>query len=173
MRTSTVRSLDSRWRNWAPEWMISHAPSRRTARDLGETPKLVHPIAQYVDKDHLATQIATACFAFRGYDVSNMGRNAELLEHRVYGPAVRAMLDRASILCGDVLGEKVDLAARVLAGEPSTLSTFVQDIATIVAMELAQVQLLAELLRRSRSPGEIEFGPQHRRAVGGGGGRRL
>ena len=83
-------------------------------------------------------------FAFRGYDATNLGRGPELLEHRAYGPVVRAMLDSASALCGDVLGKKVDLAARVLAREPSTLETFVQDIGTIVGMELAQIRLLEE-----------------------------
>jgi [acyl-carrier-protein] S-malonyltransferase len=54
------------------------------------------------------------------------------------------MLDRASVLCGNVLGHPVDLAARVEAREPSSLDTFVHDVATIVAMELAQVRLLEE-----------------------------
>ena len=52
-------------------------------------------------------------------------------------------------------------------------TTFVEDIGTIVAMELAQVRLLEEVLRRSGSRGAAQLRPQHRRAVGPGAGRRL
>jgi len=103
---------------------------------------VMHPNEHDVERNNLQKRIATAAFAFRGYDAANLGRSPELLKHDVYGPTVQSMLDRASLLCSDALGVKVDLAARVLAGEPSTLATFVQDIGTICAMELAQIQLL-------------------------------
>ena len=121
---------------------MSHAPSRPAYRERNGATNGIAPNEHDVERDNLQKRITTAAFAFRGYDASNLGRSPELLEHHVYGPIVRTMLDRASVLCGDVLGEKVDLAARVLAREPSTLSTFVHDIGTIVAMELAQLQLL-------------------------------
>ncbi|APW60507.1 hypothetical protein BSF38_01977 [Paludisphaera borealis] len=94
--------------------------------------------------DELGRQIATVAFAFRGYDVTNQGRSHELLEHRAFGPVVRAVLDEASAICSEALGAKIDLAARVRSRSPSTLETYAQDAATIVAMELAQVQLLEE-----------------------------
>ena len=38
---------------------------------------------------------ATA-FAFRGYNVTNLGRTDELLAHRIYGPLVEAHLREAA-----------------------------------------------------------------------------
>lgn len=95
--------------------------------------------------------------AFRGYDLTNLGRGPELLEHRTYGPIVRATLDEASLLCSDVLGKKVDLAARVLA-QPSTLETFVHDIGTIVSMELAQIRLLESIFEIPVPSTRLSFG---------------
>ena len=77
----------------------------------------VAPGQHDVTRDDLKKQITTAAFAFRGYDASNLGRGPELLEHPVYGPFMRTMLDRASVVAGDVLKAKVDLAARVHARE--------------------------------------------------------
>src|SRR4051794_12308882 len=37
----------------------------------------------------LKARIGTASFAFRGYDVTNLGRSPELLAHQAYGPVVR------------------------------------------------------------------------------------
>src|SRR5260370_10075349 len=89
------------------------------------TPHVVAPGQHEVTRDDLKKQVTTAAFAFRGYDASNLGRSPELLEHRVYGPVVRAVLDRASVVCAEVLKAKVDLAERVLAREPATLGSFV------------------------------------------------
>jgi [acyl-carrier-protein] S-malonyltransferase len=104
--------------------------------------------------------------------MTNLGRSPELLEHRVYGPVVRAVLDRASVVCGEVLKQKVDLAQRVLAREPATLGSFVEDTATIVAMELAQIQLLEEVFEVPVRC-QAQLRSQHRRAVGLGAGQGL
>jgi [acyl-carrier-protein] S-malonyltransferase len=124
-----------------------------------------HPIAlrvapgqHEVTRDDLKKHIATAAFAFRGYDASNLGRGPELLEHPVYGPQVRTMLDRASVVAGDVLKKTVDLAARVEARESATLETFVEDTATIVALELAQVQLLEQVFGVPVREAALSFG---------------
>ncbi len=42
----------------------------------------------------LKSRIGTASFAFRGYDVTNLGRSPELLEHRAFGPVVNRILRR-------------------------------------------------------------------------------
>ncbi len=158
MRTAKVRAVEGRWRNWAPSWLASHRPSqlplpqRRSVRRAGA------PAGQGISRDELKTRIATAALAFRGYDLTNLGRTDELLSHHAYGPVVRTYLDSASKLCADALGAKVDLAARVLAKEPSTLDTFVHDIGTIVATELAQVRLLAEFFDINVSHARLSFG---------------
>ncbi|HMB06569.1 MAG TPA: ACP S-malonyltransferase [Isosphaeraceae bacterium] len=92
----------------------------------------------------LKGRIGTASFAFRGYDRTNLGRSAELLEHPVYGPVVRAVLDEASGISSEALTRPIDLAARIRARAASSLDTFAEDIATIVAMQMAQLRLLEE-----------------------------
>lgn len=90
----------------------------------------------------LPARIGTAAFAFRGYDTSNLGRSHELLAHRVYGPIVSGHLERASAVAASTLGRPVDLARRVREDTPSTLASFGEDVALIVAMEVAQLALL-------------------------------
>jgi [acyl-carrier-protein] S-malonyltransferase len=92
----------------------------------------------------LAGRIGTASLVFRGYDVQNLGRTPELLAHPVYGPVVRRRLDQASAISAECLGRHFDLAARIEARAPSSLETFEEDVATIVAVELAQLDLLEQ-----------------------------
>ena len=89
-------------------------------------------------------KVGRAAFAFRGYDVANLGRSAELLGHPRYGPQVRRVLNEVSEVAAEALGRPVDLAARIEAGVASTLSSFPDDVAMIVAMELAQVRVLQD-----------------------------
>jgi [acyl-carrier-protein] S-malonyltransferase len=109
-------------------------------------------------REELKKRISSAALVFRGYDVTNFGRAAEFLEHRAFGVVVRPIIDSASELCGHVLGKKVDLAARILAREPSTLDTFVHDIGTIVGMELAQIRLLEEFFDIRVAQARVSFG---------------
>ena len=78
-----------------------------------------------------------AALAVRGYDVDNLGRSLEPLEHRAYGPVVADVLDTASQPCSDAIHDKVDLAAYIRNGVKATLETFPQDVALIVALEIA------------------------------------
>jgi [acyl-carrier-protein] S-malonyltransferase len=157
MRTAKVRVPDGRWHSWAPSWLGSHRPSR-LALPQRPTAGRGSPAAHGISREDLKKRIGTAALAFRGYDLTNLGRAPELLEHRAFGPIVRTILDSASVLCGDVLGTKVDLAARILAREPSTLNTFVHDIGTIVGLELAQVRLLEEFFDVQVSHARLSFG---------------
>ena len=68
--------------------------------------------ARKVTAADLKNQIRSSAFAFRGYDVTNLGRSRELLEHETFGPTVARVLGEASAICSDVLREKVDLAVR-------------------------------------------------------------
>jgi [acyl-carrier-protein] S-malonyltransferase len=106
----------------------------------------------------LRARIGTASFAFRGYDVTNLGRSPELLAHRAYGPLVRRMLDEASAISSEALGRPFDLAARVEAQTPSTLDEFAADIATIVTMGLAQLELLEEFFGVAIGEAQQSFG---------------
>jgi [acyl-carrier-protein] S-malonyltransferase len=158
MRAAKVRALDGRWRSWAPAWLASHRPSRLALPHGTGTARAALPADQRISPEDLKKRIGTAALAFRGYDTSNLGRAAEFLEHDGYGPIVRSLLDSASVLCADVLHRRVDLTARALAREPSTLDTFVQDIGTVVALELAQVKILEQFFDVPVRDARLSFG---------------
>ena len=61
----------------------------------------------------LASRLSTAAFAFRGYNTTNLGRTPELLAHPAYGATVERYLDDASATASDIMGRRIDLAARV------------------------------------------------------------
>jgi [acyl-carrier-protein] S-malonyltransferase len=93
----------------------------------------------------LRSQLAQTAFAFRGYNVTNLGRTPELLAHSRYGGTVEAHLHEASHICAEVTGRPVDLVQRVRAGrETDGLAIYAEDVAFIVAVEMAQIQLLKD-----------------------------
>jgi [acyl-carrier-protein] S-malonyltransferase len=92
--------------------------------------------------DDLRHRIGSTALAFRGYDVTNLGRSRELLDHDEYGPIVGALLSEASAIASETLRESIDLAAYIRAGAATRLEDFPKDVATIVAMELAQLRVL-------------------------------
>jgi [acyl-carrier-protein] S-malonyltransferase len=106
----------------------------------------------------LRRRIRSSAFAFRGFDVENVGRSAEFLDHPVYGPIVHAVLDEASQLCSEAIHTRVDLASHIRAGARTTLDFFPQDIAAIVAMELAQIALLEEYFDVPTHDARLNFG---------------
>lgn len=90
----------------------------------------------------LRNELRTTSFAFRGYNVTNLGRTPELLADVNFGPILRAYLDRASEVCGQVVGRHVDLARRVEQQRETSLASYDEAIALIVAVELAQLEIL-------------------------------
>jgi [acyl-carrier-protein] S-malonyltransferase len=98
-------------------------------------------------------QHAPAAFAFRGYNLTNLGRTPELLAHPAYGPIVERHLRFAQTIHSDHTHRKTDLLGRVREKRESTLDTFSEDIALIIAVEMAQLELLDQF-----------FGVDYRRA---------
>jgi [acyl-carrier-protein] S-malonyltransferase len=105
-------------------------------------------------RDHRA-QIA---FAFRGYNVTNLGRSAELLARPDYGPTVQACLEEVSAIASGVLGRPIDLVSRVRQGEETSLETFAEAVALIMAVEVAQVRVLKEFHDVRLAAGKLAFG---------------
>ena len=93
----------------------------------------------------LKKRVANTAFTFRGYNITNLGRTPELLAHPDYGPVVRRYLDDASRICTQITGRKVNLLGRVHRKAKTTLNTYGQDICLIVAVELAQLQILKDM----------------------------
>ncbi|HEX3659500.1 MAG TPA: hypothetical protein VHV55_27180 [Pirellulales bacterium] len=87
-------------------------------------------------------KLVAAAFCFRGYNTTNLGRTPELLAHRVYGQTVENHLAIASQVAAEELHRPIDLVARVREKRESTLASFGEDIALLMATELAHLELL-------------------------------
>ncbi len=106
----------------------------------------------------LSDRLDEAAFCFRGYNVTNLGRTPELLAHRVYGHVVERYLREASEICAEVTGTATDLVYRVRARSESTLDTFGEDIGLIIAVELAQIELLEQFFGVSYRHAKLGLG---------------
>ena len=95
-----------------------------------------------VGREQLAKGLGKSAFAFRGYNVTNLGRTPELLQHPQYGPIVERHLRTASEICTDVMDVSVDLVQRVRLEKEPSLKEYHESIALIVAVELAQIDIL-------------------------------
>lgn len=89
-----------------------------------------------------ALVLDNAALAFRGYNVTNLGRTPELLEHPAYGPVVEQFLKLGSTLTAETTKTACDLVGRVKQRRESELENFAEDVALIVVVELAQLELL-------------------------------
>jgi [acyl-carrier-protein] S-malonyltransferase len=106
----------------------------------------------------LRAQIATTVFAFRGYNTTNMGRTPELLAHRAYGPTVERYLKRAGAICAEETGRPVDLVRLVAEAIEPGLNAYAEAVALVMAVELAQVQLLEQFHSIYFSEAKLAFG---------------
>jgi [acyl-carrier-protein] S-malonyltransferase len=103
-------------------------------------------------------KIAVTAFAFRGYNLTNLGRTAELLAHPVYGPTVAFYLSEASDTASSIVGRRIDLADRVRRGEETTLTSYADAVALIVAAEMAQIRILKEVFGVTYDKARLTFG---------------
>ena len=126
------------------------------------------PAALTISRDDLKKRIATAVLAFRGYDLTNLGRGPELLEHRAYGPVVRATLDSASLLCGRRAGQK----GRPGSPGPGARTVHSRDFRPRYRHDrrhgAGPDPAARRVFRDPCAAGAVELRPQHRRALGAG-----
>jgi [acyl-carrier-protein] S-malonyltransferase len=103
--------------------------------------------------NNIVDRLGSTAFAFRGYNVTNLGRSPELLAHPAYGPVLERFLIEASEICAGELDRKVDLVARVRENRETTLETYHEALALVVAVELAHIRMLEEFfdIRMSRA----------------------
>lgn len=111
-----------------------------------------------MDVKQLKDRIASSAFAFRGYDIKNLGRSAELLEHPVFGPIVEQQLHEASEICGEITGHRPDLIGRVRRREETTLESYTDAITLIVGMELVQLKLLKQFFDVDYHGAKVAYG---------------
>jgi [acyl-carrier-protein] S-malonyltransferase len=92
-------------------------------------------------QEELTRHPSLTALAFRGYNVANLGRSAELLAHPVYGPTVERHLAEASAAAADILRRPVDLVSVVRSGSELPLEAFGEAVALVTSMEGAQLEL--------------------------------
>ena len=124
---------------WSP-------PRYRVRRDAG------------MPKQLLLHRLPVTAIAFRGYNVTNLGRTGELLAHQKFGPVAELESAAASAIASDLLHRPVDLVARVRSGEEETLATYGEALAFILAVEGVQLQLLHEFFGVDWKAAKFSFG---------------
>jgi [acyl-carrier-protein] S-malonyltransferase len=107
---------------------------------------------------NLLERLGSSAFAFRGYNTTNLGRSPELLAHPAYGPVLARYLNDAAAVCSDVMKRPIDLIARVRERRETTIESYAEAIALIVAVELAHVQLLEEFFDIRMSRAKMVYG---------------
>ncbi|MCA9187753.1 MAG: hypothetical protein KDA99_19120, partial [Planctomycetales bacterium] len=103
-------------------------------------------------------RVRNSAFVFRGYNVTNLGRTPELLAHGDYGPIVADYLRRASTVCSDITQRPCDLVERVEQQRETDLESYADAIALIVAVELAQLEILREVLDIAPEKAKLLYG---------------
>jgi [acyl-carrier-protein] S-malonyltransferase len=106
----------------------------------------------------LADRASELAYAFRGYNTTNLGRSNELLRHSTYRPVVEEKLRQAAACCKTITGKPVDLVKRVEEERETDLSSYDEAVALIVAMELAQIELLEVFFDIRLQSGRLCFG---------------
>jgi [acyl-carrier-protein] S-malonyltransferase len=82
--------------------------------------------------------------AFRGYNITNLGRTRELLAHDQFGKFLRSELEEASRLATDFLGQQIDLVKSTQEGIDLNETRYGESVAFILAVEFAQFEMLRE-----------------------------
>ena len=109
-------------------------------------------------QNHLISRLPATALAFRGYNVTNLGRTAELLSHPAYGPTMLRHLALVGEVASELLHRPVDLVARVRAGEETTLATYGDAVALLIAVETAQLELLEQCFGIDYRAARFSFG---------------
>src|SRR5438093_9670871 len=108
--------------------------------------------------DSLLHRLPATAIAFRGYNVTNLGRTGELLAQRSYGPTVERHLRTVSAVAADTLHRPVDLVEQVRLGKESTLETYGEALALVLAVESAQLELLEQFFKVDYRLARMSFG---------------
>jgi [acyl-carrier-protein] S-malonyltransferase len=107
---------------------------------------------------HDEFDIQTTAFAFRGYNITNLGRTAELLADARFAGTVTSYLNRASAICNEVIGRQVNLVDRVRRKQEATLAEYAEAVALIVAVEIAQIEILEKQFGVNYAHAQLAFG---------------
>lgn len=101
---------------------------------------------------------ARMALAFRGYNITNLGRTREFLADVRFGEFLRIELEYASKLATDFLGFPVDLVATTREGIDLNETRYGESVAFILAVEFAQFAILRELCGLATERCRLAFG---------------
>ncbi|MEM8944057.1 MAG: ACP S-malonyltransferase [Planctomycetota bacterium] len=102
--------------------------------------------------------ITATALAFRGYNVTNLGRTDELLAKPQYCDIVIEELQRFSAICSEYSETTVDLVKRVEQRDEPGLAHYAESIALVVATEVAHMRLLSEIHTIQTTRTQVAFG---------------
>lgn len=104
--------------------------------------------------EQLRLQLPRAAFAFRGYNTTNLGRTPELWQVDAYRPILQRWLELGSDVCHQAHGQRTDLVARIVGKLEADLEHYAEAVAMVMAVELAQLEMLANIhgIEYSRAP---------------------
>jgi [acyl-carrier-protein] S-malonyltransferase len=106
----------------------------------------------------LTAALPTTAVAFRGYNVTNLGRSPELLAVPAYEQTMLRWLRRGSKVAAEMLRRPVDLVEMVRGRHETTLATYGESIALVMALEEAQLELLATTFGVACRQARVTFG---------------
>ena len=102
--------------------------------------------------------IQRTAFALRGYNVTNLGKTGEFVDHPLYGEIIQRYLETASKICRHLTGLPTDLIQRVRANQETDLETYAEAVALIVAVEQAQIEILRTFFDLDYAEANFAFG---------------
>jgi [acyl-carrier-protein] S-malonyltransferase len=106
----------------------------------------------------LRHRLPVTALAFRGYNVTNLGRTGELLANRVFGPSVERQLRTVSAAASDLLHRHVDLVAQIRSQQETTLESYGEALALVLGVESIQLSLLRECFDVDPAQARFSFG---------------
>lgn len=108
--------------------------------------------------EELRAQLSDTALAFRGYNITNLGRTYDFLTHPVYGNAVERDLRNASRICAEITGRPCDLVATALQRQEFALESYAEAIALIMSVSLTQLHLLEQHFGIPYAGARLTFG---------------
>jgi [acyl-carrier-protein] S-malonyltransferase len=106
----------------------------------------------------LPEAIGETALAFRGYNVTNLGRTPELITIDAYRPILDEELARYSAICAAEIRLPVNLAQAVERRHEFGIDQYAQAVALVVATEVAQLRLLREVHKIDYAHARLAFG---------------
>lgn len=108
--------------------------------------------------EQLRQSVPRSAFAFRGYNITNLGRTPELWQVDAYRPFLQRWLEVGSDVCHQAHGQRSDLVARVVGKLEADLEHYAEAVAMVMAVELAQLDMLAEIHGVEYSQAPLAYG---------------